>query len=394
MAKKDKEYGTTPASGGPVGPSKKGDVDGDGIPDALNDPEKRQALLKKYGYTEADLRLKNKRDLFYAAVRRDLSRGEAKKAYNEVYVNDEATVREIIDQAGFTMQLLREYPELRLLFQRLSDMLARGAITEANLYPKFKELLAKTEFAKRPSSEVSADLERYGKETRFDFQQNVARTITQLQEYLTAEIGDGIDQAEAEKLAIQLIYAGDTSAPALKRLADKWITDNKTMLGEDGNVIDLGGNRGNDQDTLMRWFSANGLVVTGSELSTWLDKLANGSTSVDQIKQYYRDKKFSLDYAGFADEFAQGFDVADIAMNYRQIMAGLLEKNVEDIDFNDPMVQRAMQHRDESGKPKPLARYDFERMVRESPDWDKTTNAMSSYVDIGESILRSFGFRG
>lgn len=393
MAKKDEKYDTTPASGGPQ-PTRKGDADGNGIPDVLADPAKRRELMQKYGFSEGDLRLKSKRDLFYQAVRKDMTRKEAKQAYGNVYVNDEATVREIIDQAGFTIQLLNQYPELRLLFKRLSDMLARGVITEANLYPKFEELLADTEFAKRPTSEVQADLQRYGTETRYDFNQSVQRVIADLQDYLTQEIGSAIDPAKAEELAIQLIYSGDTSVNAIKRLGNKWISDNKTMLDESGNVIDLGGQRGNDQDNLLRWFSANGLVVTGNELSNWLSKLSDGSTSIDQIKQYYRDKKFSLDYAGFADEFAQGFDVSDIAMNYRQIMAGLLEKNIEDINLNDPLVQRAMQNRDETGKPKPLTKYDFERMVRESPDWDKTTNAMSSYVDIGESILRSFGFRG
>ena len=393
MARRDEKYDRTPASGGPQ-TAKKGDVDGDGVPDALSDPAKRRELMRKYGFSEGDLRLKSKRDLFYKAVRQDLSRKDAKKAYGEVYVNDEATVKEIIDQAGFTFELLRQYPELRLLFQRLSDMLARGAITEADLYNKFKDMLAKTDFAKRPTSEVQADLQRYGKETRFDFNQKVTQIVTDLQDYLTQEIGSGIDAAKAEELAIQLIYSGDTSVNAIKRLGDKFITDNKTMMDANGNLIDLGGQRGNDQDTLMRWFSSNGLVVTGTELSNWLTKLSNGAMSIDQIKQYYRDKKFTLDYAGFADEFAQGFDVADIAMNYRQIMASLLEKNVEDIDFNDPLVQRAMQNRDDTGKPKPITRYDFERLVRESPDWDKTTNAMSSYVDIGESILRSFGFRG
>jgi hypothetical protein len=374
------------------------DKNQDGIPDALNDPSNRAALLRKYGYTEADLKSKAKRDLFYEAVRKDYTRKEAKKAYGEVYVNDQATVRDIVEKSGFTWALIQSSPELKDVFRKLSDLLARGVITEdpASLYAKFRDLIDSTDFGRRTDSEIAADLDRYQKGNGKNWNKRVSDMVTVLKEYVTNDSGLTLDDAAAQQLALDMIYAGEENDPAAtRRRVGDWYTSTGLTGGEgEGTPTDFGGQMGTWQDQLTRWFSSNGVTYTANELNTWLSKIRDGGETVDSVKQWYRDKRFSIDYGGFADEFAQGFDVADIAMSYRQTMADLLERDINTVDLSDPMVQRAMQNRGDDGKPKPLTKYEFERLVRQSPDWDKTTNAMSAYTDIGESILRSFGFRG
>ena len=378
----------------------KWDKNRDGIPDVLDDPAKRKELLKKYGYTEGDLRTKAKRDLFYEAVRKEYSRKEAKESYNEVYVNDEATVREIVDESGFTMELLRAYPELRDVFRRLSDMLARGKITEAELYPKFKELIAKTAFGKRTNSEIAADLDRYGRNNQANWRQRVSRVVTRISEFLTAESGGTMDDATAEALAIELIYAGEEQdQSALARRVRAWIKENRDpdvaepVPGEDAE-FQPGGDRGRYRIQLANWFTANGLVVSRDELEKYIDDIVTGASDIEQIKQFYRDNRLAVMYPGFADDFKRGMDAANIALDYRSVMASLLERTIEDINFEDPLVQRAMQRRGEDGKPRPMTRYEFEQEIRGTDEWQKTDNAMSLYTDVGEGILRSFGFRG
>lgn len=396
-------------SGGPKeGP--KWDKDRDGVPDVLNDEAERKRLLKKYGYTEGDLKTAAKRKLFYEAVRKEYSRKEAKDAYKEVYVADEATVKEIVADSGFSMALIQAYPELRDVFRKLSDMLARGKITEDTLYDKFKELLEDTDFGKRANSEITADLDRYKRGGKANWEQRVSKLVTRITDFIRGEMGTDVANAftdvDAQAIAIEMIYAGEENdMDALARRGRDWFKNWRVQDDEtdpDAGVDDgtdaaepvIGGERGRYNTMLMQWFGANGLVVSQPDVDRWLDQILDGSMSVDQVKQWYRDNKFSLDYAGFADEFARGRDVADIALNYRDIMANLLETNIEDIDFNDPLVQRAMQKRGDDGKPLPMTRYEFEQAVRGTEAWDKTTNAMSTYTEIGEGILRSFGFRG
>ena len=294
-------------------------------------------------------------------------------------------------------------------------MLARGKVTEENLYDKFRELIEKTAFGKRSDSEISADLYRYGRNNQANWRKRVSDVVTSISEFLTSEAGMTMDSATARTMAIELIYAGeDEDAMAIARRVRAWIKDNRTEPEDPGNGDTPGGDdtdTGKDDDDtdnpfvpggerakyrnqLAAWFSANGLIVSATRLDEYVDDIMTGASDVDQVKQWFRDNRLAVTYSGYADEFKRGMDASDIALDFRATMAGLLERNVEDIDFSDPLVQKAMQRRNESGQPAPMTRYEFEQEVRSSADWQKTTNAMSVYTDIGEGILRSFGFRG
>lgn len=393
----------TPASGTATGASRKWDKNANGIPDVLEDADTRKELLRKYGYTEADLKNKAARDLFYEAVRKEYSRKEANEARDKVYVNDRASVRDIVDKSGFTMELIRAYPELREVFRKLSDMLARGKVTEENLFAKFEELIEKTAFGERTNSEIQADLDRYKENNENNWKQRVQRVATRVSEFFTAEAGGQLDQAVADEIAIAMIYAGEENDQmSLSRRVRKWITDNRQPADDgtdDGTVgsgdeYTPGGERGRLRITLANWFSANGLVVSSGQLDTYIDQIQSGASTIDELKQWYRDNRLSVTYSGYADDFARGMDASEIAMDFRSVMANLLERTIEDIDFDDPLVQKAMQRRGDDGKPRPMTRYEFEQEVRGSEEWQQTDNAMSVYTDIGEGILRSFGFRG
>ena len=393
--------GGMPASGTADGPSRKWDKNANGIPDVLEDADKRKALLKKYGYTEADLKSKAARDLFYEAVRKEYSRKEAREAYDKVYVNDRATVRDIVDESGFTMELIKAYPELREVFRKLSDMLARGKVTEDNLYGKFKELIEDTAFGKRTDSEIQADLYRYGRNNKANWERRVELLSEAIGEFYFNETGGQMDQAAADEISIELIYGGqEQSASALQRRVRQWIKDNRKQddttadpgTGED--EYTPGGQRGRVKVGLANWFTANGLIVSNEQLDKYVDDIMAGGSTEEELKQWYRNNRLAVTYGGYADDFARGMDASEIALDFRSTMAQLLEKSVEDIDFNDPLVQKAMQRRGEDGKARPMTRYEFEQEVRGTDEWQKTDNAMTVYTSIGEDLLRTFGFRG
>ena len=400
--------GGTPASGTAEGPGRKWDKNADGIPDVLEDADKRKALLRKYGYTEADLKNKAARDLFYEAVRKEYSRKEADKARDAVYVNDQSTVRDIVAESGFTMELIRAYPELREVFRKLSDMLARGKVTEDQnaLFAKFKELIEDTKFGKRTNEEIAADLDRYGRNNQANWNKRVEGVVKDLTKFYQGETGGQLDAAVAQEIAISLIYAGDEQdAEAIADSVRAWMKENRKPADDtagDGTgdagtgegEYAPGGQRGRYQAALGSWFSANGLIVSQTQMDKYLDDIMAGASTVDELKQWYRDNRLAVTYGGFADDFARGMDASEIALDFRGVMANLLERTVEDINFDDPLVQRAMQRRGEDGKPRPMTRYEFEQEVRGTEDWQKTDNAMSMYTDIGEGILKSFGFRG
>lgn len=399
MAEVDTVPGEDSPSGGPKG-APKWDQNRDGIPDVLADEATRLELMRKYGFSEADLRNKAKRELFYEAVRKEYSKKEARKAYDEVYVNDEASIPDIIEKSGFTMELIRAYPELRDVFRKLSDLLARGKITEDQtaLYAKFQELIDKTAFGRRTTTEILADLDRYKKGNKQNWDKRVSDMVTRLTEFVTSDSGLTLDLASAQDIALKMIYAGEeASMDALKRRVKAWY-DSTGYGANDGTTpgteTDFGGQMGTNQDALTRWFAANGLTVTANEMNNWLSKIRDGGETIDSVKQWYRDNRLALKYAGYADEFAKGFDLTDVAANYQSTMSQLLEKDMNTIGLDDPWLQKALQGTDADGKPKKMTTWEFEKLLRDSPDWQQTNNAMSLYTDIGEGILRTFGFRG
>lgn len=433
MAESDKRPGRNSASGSGYGkPPAKGpdwDVNDDNVPDVLDDPKKRRALLRKYGYTENDLKFSAKRQLFYKAVRQNLSRADARQQYKDVYVNDQASVAEIISKSGFTLELIRRFPELRNVFARLSDLLARGVITESPdaLFNKFKELVDDTAFGKRATSEVRADFYRYRSDTDQDFQQTFGSLIERINEVATGMRGP-VSAAVARKMALDLMYAdsgflmgnfdeseitrrlrpilfptggGDTGGGGTDSSGGSGgdtggggTTDGGTDNGDDAGTGNLGGTAGKWQDELVSWFAANGITVSQSAIDRHLADLSNGYKTIDQIKQDYRDGYLTRHYAGYADLFKGGMDLSDIALDFRTRAANILEMSVDSIGLDNDLVQRALNYRDDKNNPAPMTFYDFDRLVRQDPNWDKTDSAMSMYTNIGESILSSFGFRG
>lgn len=398
------------AHGGPPGP--KWDRNNDNVPDVLNDPEERARLLKKYGYTEDDLKFGAKKRLFYQAVRKEYSKKEAKEAYKGVYKNDDVDFDKLLAEWHFSLGIIKQNPELQRMFERISDRIARGVWPEdaKAAQAEFDRLLDETKFGQRPDREIFADLQRYGAGAE-TFADNVKKLMDEI-----GRVADGLaggsfnlSREDRRKVALDLVYHEDGfrqgsgfDPEVVKRYLKPYVrkylkesdngTTDVTDPSQDGVTSGIGGDLGDTRNTLMRWFSNNGITVTKPMLDQYLLDIDAGKVTVDQVKQTWRDGYMTRNYGQYADLFKGGVDIADVAADYRSRAAALLEKN--DVSFDDPLVQRALQTRGPDGKPVQMTLYDFERMVRTSPEWDLTTNARSAYTDIGESILRSFGFRG
>lgn len=316
---------------------------------------------------------------------------------------DDLTFDELIAKFGYSLGVIQQFPELRKLFEQIGDMIADGTWPDDMdaAQVKFNAMIAETEFGKRTTSEIEADLTRYGL-GREDFGKNIKNLIDEINDTLSLMIGKRLSREDARTIALKLVYEdsaflrGSFSQDRIREEVTKYIrvTDQEPQApGQPGGVTELGGQLGDVQDDLMRWFAKNGITVTANRMTKILRDLSDGSTTVESVKQNFRDGWMTRNYSSYGDLFAQGMDLADIAMDFQTRAANLLERDPESFKIDDPIIQRALQHQVD-GKPAQMTFTDFDRMVRSDPEWDKTTNAMSVYNDVGEAILRSFGFRG
>lgn len=150
---------------------------------------------------------------------------------------------------------------------------------------------------------------------------------------------------------------------------------------------------GEAERELLQWSEANGLSLTGSSISSYVADIAQGKINLDDVKSSLRDTYMAGSYPAWKDQIGIGQDIADIAAPYKQHMANLLELDVNTINLTDETLLKGLQGVDANGKPGVVPLYDFDRMIRKDPRWDKTENALKTYTDAGANILQMFGLR-
>lgn len=375
----------------------------------VKESELRDAL-RKFGLDKEDLVNQQKRGVLADAIEQKWSKDRFKANYDaRVAESADFDWQEIVSQYGYSLGVLREYKDqLKPIFQWLAKKLQKGESIE-NLRAEFNERVGRTEFGRRTSDEINADLMRYDKQKKEDWRKVVGDLAKEVRRVAQGKYGDSIlrvlEGSKGRDLAIQLIYDdnaflnGNFDSEKILRAVEPLWRNNSSDTQPDsqpgaqpGTVT--GGDAGNYETQLNTWLSRNGVSMDSLVLKDYLDKLLNKNWTMEQVKQDIRNTKFTRLYSGYEKFFAQGQDVSDIALDFRQAAAGLLEQSIDSIGIDNLLVQKALQHKGADGKPAPMALYEFEREVRRSPEWDKTDNAMRTYTDIGETILRNFGFRG
>lgn len=359
--------------------------------------------LSKYGMDESDLVNQQKRLVLANAINGEWTRDEFKAQY-DIGVRDSADWDwdEIVDKFGYSLGLVRKYrDELEPIFKWVTKQLQRGETFE-NLQSEFnRKISQETSLGKLTSDELLAEKNRWDKAKKVDFKENLTKLMREIRTVAKQKFGDGIldqlDEGIARQMALDLVYedsaflGGNFDQGTIERRLRPLANKDWEQGGDEGKIT--GGEAGGWETQLSAWLSKNGIVT--DRMSSLVDRLTAGELTLDQAKQDVRDNEMTRRYAGYSDLFSKGQDASSIAMDYRQVMAQLLEQPLETITIDDSRVQQAMQGKSNpDGTTAPLKIYEFEKQIRQSPEWDKTDNAMRAYTNIGETILKQFGFRG
>jgi len=153
------------------------------------------------------------------------------------------------------------------------------------------------------------------------------------------------------------------------------------------------GAAGTAQDSLSKWVSDNGLSLTQNSIQDYVRKISRRDLTLDDVKADLRRTYMAGAYPAWSDRIMAGQDISDIAAPYKSRMAKLLEIDESQIDFNDNMLSQGLQGVGADGKAGIVPLYEFDKMIRKDPRWDRTENALKTYTDAGSSILKMFGLR-
>ena len=100
-------------------------------------------------------------------------------------------------------------------------------------------------------------------------------------------------------------------------------------------------------------------------------------------------------YPVFAGKLSKDRTVRDLGAGYINQLYRYLElADPDSIDLSDPLLQRAFTNVGEDGNPSLMPLWRFNQEIKKDDRWQYTTNALSTYSQIGSDMARMMGFVG
>jgi len=173
-------------------------------------------------------------------------------------------------------------------------------------------------------------------------------------------------------------------------IEDRLRSDLQTQAESGANLM---GAAGDAQTALMEWAQQNGLSIDPTTAAQYVMNIGLGNQTLDDAKRDLRETYLIGAYPAWADKIREGFDPWQISSPYRTAVANLLELDPNNITLDEPLVKQGLQAIGADGQPRVLPLYEFEKIVRDDPRWQKTDNAYQLYTRAGTNLLQMFGFR-
>ena len=164
----------------------------------------------------------------------------------------------------------------------------------------------------------------------------------------------------------------------LETAYDNAETDNqvdiKALALNSGKV--LGGATGGSIADLRSYAKAFGIKYTDADYNRWSSEIFSGTTTANDIQSKIRQDSASA-FPVYADKILSGTSVDSIGSAYKSSVANILELDADSIDFNEPLLRKALQYT-QDGKPAVMPVWMFEQELRQDSRWQYTNNARES----------------
>jgi hypothetical protein len=154
--------------------------------------------------------------------------------------------------------------------------------------------------------------------------------------------------------------------------------------------LHFGGEAGTDESQLRQMMMDLGVFLPENILDQNIRSIVGGTSDVNAVGAQLRTQAEST-YPAYANEIKNGMNVSTIAEPFMQQAMQLLEKGPGEINITNPLIKGALQNT-VNGQPAPMSLTDFENLVRQQPDWQRTDNARDATMQVAHQVLQNFGF--
>ena len=321
-----------------------------------------------------------------------------------VLKQDKLNMKKLGQSYGIAASVYKNNDEIKKLLRKIIKDQAEGITYEPI---DIVNMLNETQWFKDYSTQyrqVEMDRARMSPER---WQESVDTRAQQITESFAAS-GAEIDDATAKKYAQQMIYgSGIDEQGNQKRYDQNWLnesiadaidfTKTKTVGGFE--MYDLSGAAEKTATDLYKLASDYGVdsAMSNRAFTSWFESsfkgLLNKSMQFADVDDQLIDLASSR-FPGLAKQMASGQSLRTAANPYLKVLADELELDPETFDLNDDLAQKVLNSVDDTGNFKPVSLYDAKLAARKDARWKSTQTAREEYTDIGNMILRDFGFLG
>ena len=177
------------------------------------------------------------------------------------------------------------------------------------------------------------------------------------------QVSAGVTDADREQLAINIIKKYVPGAQA---------------------IANVGGLLGSNYNTLKTLTSAYGVTLPDADIRQLALNSLTSKTAIDDAKAKVQTLAKAT-YRNLAPFIDQGLTVKDIASQYVNKMANVLEISPDGIDLNNRYIQEVL------GADKLPSLGEFTVKLRNTPMWQKTSGAIEEAASYAKKILSDFG---
>ena len=279
---------------------------------------------------------------------------------------------------GWSMAVLNSVPELRAIFKK--------AISQHWTPARFNDAVRDTKWFKTHSSAMRKFVVLKATDPA-EFHRQVSGMRATVHDMWGQLTGVPLDFDVATKIATQALKFGMNDAELRDRIVGSMHF--RKMLHQDN----LGGSAAKIESQIREAADAYGVHVGNKFIAKQLEDILSNKDTLDGALNRIQDMAMSK-YKMYRAELEGGKTMEEIADPYRQSMAALLEINPEGISIFNQKLQSALNgQKTKDGDRAEVPIWQFEDLVRKDPRYLHTDQAKDSFMDVGMSLLQSFGLQ-
>lgn len=278
---------------------------------------------------------------------------------------------EIEQEYGLSYALFKAFPEL--------DDLLHKAVNGSWTATKFQVELRQTKwFAKHSDSWRKMTALKYSDPTTY--QERLAQARSNVQNLARQYGANNFTKKSFNRLVERSLLFGLDEGQIRDLIASH-------VKPSDGHY---GGDLASIEQQLRQTAYSNGIRLHQEQLTHWMRQIVRGNQSVQNFENHIRDVAAKT-FSAYGAEIKGGMNVSDMAAPYMQSMADVLEINPSTISMFNPLLRRAMTHKNDKGEVQPMSIADFEDYLRQQPRWQHTDAAKKMMTGYAVKLGEMFG---